>query len=267
MSNINFNDISKTDTIKTYKKWFRDIYDKMEDSTDDIDLFCELIGNEPLNILEVACGSGRILTPLVQLGHKVKGFDIDESMLSLIPLKCTRENQTFEHMDAINGDWGCGYDVVIMAGNILLNVEGDMPYKEIQSLFITKASNALKNNGYLILDFNLCADHNQMFGKSNDRLIYEGTDSSGIHGKFYVINDNYNPETQIASGKRRFEFIMPDGHVEYVHQNWTKHVPTLDQVHDWLNDSGLQVEYEFGDYKRNPISENTYHAIIWARKN
>jgi 2-polyprenyl-3-methyl-5-hydroxy-6-metoxy-1,4-benzoquinol methylase len=253
-------------TLDTYKKWYLDIYDKMEDSNADVDLFIKLIGDKPLEILEVACGSGRILAPLAKIGHTVKGFDLDTNMLSLIPLKYSQPNLTYEYMDAIKGDWGNGYDVVIMAGNLLLNVEGEMPYNEIQSLFIQKAASSLKRNGHLILDFNLNVSPNNIFAKNDGRLIYEGTDSTGILGKFFVINDSNNQETQIAEGRRLFEFTMVDGRVEYVKQNWSKHIPTLHQVHDWLNAAGLTIEKEYGDYDCNPINENTYRAIIWAMK-
>lgn len=36
------------------------------------------MGNEQKNILEVACGTGRIAVPFALAGHKVTAFDIDE---------------------------------------------------------------------------------------------------------------------------------------------------------------------------------------------
>lgn len=62
------------------------------------------------------------------------------------------------------------------------------------------------------------------------------------------------------------ELIMCDGKNETIHEEWKKHIPTLEQVHRWLNASGFAIEKEFGDYSKNPISEKTYRAIIWAKK-
>ncbi|MDR1540099.1 MAG: hypothetical protein LBU32_19285 [Clostridiales bacterium] len=38
--------------------------------------------------------------------------------------------------DAINANWGTGYDVVVMAGNILINIETELDYAEAQQAFI-----------------------------------------------------------------------------------------------------------------------------------
>lgn len=59
---------------------------------------------------------------------------------------------------------------------------------------------------------------------------------------------------------------MPDGRHETIHETWEKHIPTLEQVHKWLTESGFKVVNEFGDYNRKPINENTYRAIIWSEK-
>lgn len=34
----------------------------------------------------------------------------------------------------------------------------------------------------------------------------------------------------------------------------------------WLETAGFEVEKIYGDYMKNPISETTNKAIIWARK-
>ena len=57
---------------------------------DDVEHIISMAGNSPLNILEVACGSGRISIPLAQKGHVVTGFDVDEAMLARIPQKVQR---------------------------------------------------------------------------------------------------------------------------------------------------------------------------------
>lgn len=41
-------------------------------------LYFQLLETNLKNILEVACGGGRILVPLAQAGYKMTGFDFDE---------------------------------------------------------------------------------------------------------------------------------------------------------------------------------------------
>jgi len=45
-----------------------------------------------------------------------------------------------------------------------------------------------------------------------------------------------------------------------------KHIPTLLQVHEWLDKAGFKIVSEYGDYNGNQISETTHKAIIWAKK-
>ncbi len=247
-----------------YSKWYTNIYDRMEEFREDVDLYLDMVGDKPVNILEAACGSGRILVPLAEAGHTVSGFDRNDKMLELIARKSSLSNLNCRQMDAIEGDWGSDYDIVIMGGNLLLNVEGVLPYEDIQRLFISKAAKALKTGGHLILEFGLFAHPEKIFAPNEGRLIYEGADASGVYGKFFVINTSYDSATQMASGSRRFDFTMPDGETASVYQTWAKHVPTLTQVHRWLRESGLEVEEEYGDFRRNPISETTDHAILWS---
>ena len=81
------------------KHWYAYIYDQQV-IQDDVAHILSTVGTAPLNILEVACGSGRIAIPLARAGHSVTGFDIDEFMLARIPAKravcrtCTATERT-----------------------------------------------------------------------------------------------------------------------------------------------------------------------------
>ena len=180
------------------KHWYANAYEQFENQTNDVEFFIDLLREQtdgiPQNILEVACGGGRISVPLAKAGHNVTGFDADEFML----LRCYNKmkgipNITCYQADAILDDWGTGFDVVIMAGNILINIELEVKgssvnthscspvhatsqvqcgrtsstfmsskgvsmknclnYAEAQQLFIHKAAAALRMGGYLLLDY------------------------------------------------------------------------------------------------------------------
>jgi SAM-dependent methyltransferase len=51
---------------------------------EDIDFWLGLAAEHPGLILELGCGSGRVLIPLVQHGHTVYGLDNDAGMLSVL---------------------------------------------------------------------------------------------------------------------------------------------------------------------------------------
>lgn len=60
---------------------------------------------------------------------------------------------------------------------------------------------------------------------------------------------------------------LPSGETHVFQENWSEHLLTLEQAHTWLSNAGFTNEQEYGDYKRNPITENEYNnTIIWAKK-
>jgi len=64
--------------------------------TDDVPLYLELAQRQGRRVLEVACGSGRVLVPLVRAGFDVVGVDASEHMLALARSKLARENLSAE---------------------------------------------------------------------------------------------------------------------------------------------------------------------------
>ncbi|WP_055668716.1 class I SAM-dependent methyltransferase [Desnuesiella massiliensis] len=255
-------------TIDVINRWYADLYDQEEIQIDDVNFMLSVIGEASKNILEVCCGSGRILVPLAKAGHKVTGFDMDNYMLERISPKAKGlTNINFSKADAINDDWGNNFDTVVLAGNILINIISSMNYKEAQKLFIKRSYDALKLNGHIYLDFDCFPHPENFFGNSDERIIFEGVDSLGSYGKIIISDGKYEPQTQITTFKRKTEIISKDGEKIVRESVGAKHIPTLLQVHEWLDQVGFKIVSEYGDYNGNPISETTHRAIIWAEKN
>jgi len=239
--------------------WYAHIYDQQV-IQDDVEHIISMVGNSPLNILEVACGSGRISIPLAQVGHTVTGFDVDEAMLARIPQKAGGlSNFKYFKADALKDDWGKDFDVVVMSGNVLVNIVTDGDYKQAQELFIKKASDAVKQGGYVYLDFTCIRGESK---SNNDEFtIFEGTDDRGTFGKFIMESGgSYDSQTRIAPGTRRYEITPKDGEMFSIIKEVVKHFPTHEQVVSWLVKYGFEIEWQ------NPMREETFHAIIWARK-
>lgn len=202
-----------------------------------------------------------------QANHIVTGFDNDKFMLERISEKAKGlTNLSYYKANAISQDWGKDFDIVILAGNILLNIESEMDYKQAQELFIRKAAKSVKSNGYLYLDFDCYDRPEQTSSKRKEWVCFEGTDDLGTYGKYIVISGDYSKQTCIDKGYRRFEITPKDGEMFSIENTSIKYFPTLKQVDIWLDNSGWSTEQQYGNYEKDPISENTYRAIIWAKK-
>lgn len=254
--------------IKSIKNhWGAYAYEQLEDEADDIKCLLMLIGDKPKNILEVCCGSGRILVPLAHAGHTVTGFDIDENMLAYIPLKTfNTDNIRYFRVDALKHDWGNDYDIVVLAGNIMINIQTDGSYEEAQVNFINKAVNALRPGGLLYLDFNLFAQPEKFFSSDSERVIFEITDDTGVYGKYSILYGKYDTESRISVSKCKTLLRLPNGDENIFLSDSIKHILSLDDIHSWLRIVGLQITAEYGSYDLRPISEDTYRAVILAEK-
>lgn len=259
------------------KHWYASVYEQFENNTNDVEFFLEILreqtGAEPQKILEAACGGGRISVPLALAGHNVTGFDMDESRLLHFYRKSKNiPNITCYHADAVNADWGTGFDVVMMAGNILINIESETDYAKAQEIFIRNAAAALRHGGHLLLDYDQHTDESarKAFNGLGESSYFNGTDELGTSGRTVSWGGAYDPVTRIYAGIGHWELIPNNGEkFTYAEKPHYKHIPTLNQVYGWLAGAGLTVEKSYRDYTNEPLSENEpgyVKATIWAKK-
>lgn len=257
------------------KHWYASVYEQFENQTHDVAFLLKVLKEQtdgkPQNILEVACGGGRICVPLAQAGHNVTGFDKDEQML----LRCYHRMQGLKNLrcyqaDAVSEDWGSGFDVVVLAGNILINIQTEMAYMEAQKLFIEKAAKALRCGGHLYLDFDLHYNPKAVFSDTGEGSFFEGTDDFGTFGRIVCCGSVYDPVTQLCIGTDHWELTTNNGEKMIIPDRWYKHIPTQQQVYSWLAEAGFNIERTYLNFTEKPIPvpipEETYRATIWARK-
>lgn len=258
-----------------FDHWYASVYEQFEIQTNDVEFLLSVLsgrcGGEPQRILEVACGGGRICVPLAQAGHDVMGFDADRQRL----LRCYRRAAGLPNLraycaDALTADWGSGFDVVVLGGNILINIETDMDYEVAQRTFINKAASALRVGGHLFMDFDLGYDPADFFNTLLESHYFEGVDELGTVGRTVSYGSVYDPVTQVCAGTSHVELTTNSGERMIKGGQWHKHIPTQAQVYDWLARAGLTIEETWRNYSDEslpePITEGTHRATIWARK-
>jgi len=248
-------------------EWSADMYEKFETETEDVNYLLSVLSSKQKHILEIACGSGRFLIPLAKAGYTVVGLDFDANMLSKIQNKAEGLNNIkWYKTDVIAEKWGSDFDVVVLAGNVLLNIVTEMDYTEAQEMLIFKASDVLASGGMIYIDYGYTLHPENLFNNPNEQIIWEGTDSHGIKGRMLLLKSTFNKVNGICKYTRRFELTLPDGSHIRKDIPSLKHFAKIDQIHSWLSSAGFIVYEEYGDYNYHPISESTNRAIICAKK-
>lgn len=251
---------------------------------DDIELLFSLIGSKPKDILEVCCGTGRILVPLAEAGHNMTGIDCHVGMLGRLYEKAKRfTNIKYYYADALTSEWGSNFDVVLIACNTIQNIDEPViindadAYKEAQKTFIRKSAKALEQNGNLFLTFDLHDNTEEHWNGVPDKEYFldpetidmsdNDTDIFGIRCCSISGGYQYDAETQIAHGIYRHITLFPNGERHISDNHWYQRILKLAEIHEWLADSGLEIEHEYNGYHEDPVKENQFNnVVIWAKK-
>jgi SAM-dependent methyltransferase len=107
----------------------------------------------PGSVLDAGCGTGRVAIELSRRGHPVVGVDVDTDMLESARTKAPDLEWVHGDLADPTLDFGRTFDVVVMAGNVLIFVpagaEGDV---------VANAARWLSPGGRLVTGYTLQPD-------------------------------------------------------------------------------------------------------------
>ncbi len=84
---------------------FAEVYDLFYQHMEDVEFYINICKKYGEPVLELACGTGRVLIPLAKAGLKVIGLDISDSMLKVLESKLSGLNKEIrEKISFLKGD-------------------------------------------------------------------------------------------------------------------------------------------------------------------
>jgi ubiquinone/menaquinone biosynthesis C-methylase UbiE len=116
--------------------------------------FCDGLIRPGSRVLDAGCGTGRVACRLAQLGHAVVGTDVDASMLAVARAARTDVTWVSGDLADLSPSVGDGFDMVLMAGNVVpLVAEGTL------DRVVGHLTRVLADDGLLVAGFGLDAAH------------------------------------------------------------------------------------------------------------
>jgi SAM-dependent methyltransferase len=250
----------KTDFTRFYDWDYKDF-------TSDIPLYLELAKQYGSPILEIACGTGRVMLPLARAGFEIVGLDISEPMLHRARTKWesepkkVRDRMSFIHDDMRNFQLDRNFSAVFVPNASLFNLLNP----EDLAQCIACLYNHTKPGGIAVAD--LWAPHrmaNQEIG--NLRLYMEGINPlTGLKTKYFnqklkidqnrqIVRVQHIYTEQEGSEEKRYESIW-----EY---RWIEEQEGVDL---FFSADFVDVT-TYGDYDLSAFSENSERLIIMGKR-
>lgn len=226
--------------------------------TEDLAFYKKIIKNNK-NILEVACGTGRIISNLYKNANYILGLDNSNEMLSVAKLKISSpkveflcENMT--NLESVNKK----FDYIICGYNSLQHLLNNEDLEK----FLKGARELLNKDGILIIDI---FNPNPQF--LNIKKIHE------YKCDFY---SNYKKSNIIVEEERVYNPNSKINYITYIYKNNLGNVITktnakMKQYYDGdiekiLEKAKLKLDIKYGDYSFHKFHNNSPKQIFIIRK-
>lgn len=225
----------------------------------DVEYYYERLKNVKGRVLEPACGTGRILIPLLEMGIDMEGFDLSDEMLSICKKNLEKRdlNPKLYKDNMIDFKNNENYEAIIVpTGTFLLLHKREDSIRALKNFY-----DHLKYGGKFIVDTFLPTDFE--IGKlSTNTYSFNEEDTITLENKLMEVN--FIEQYSVSYGKyeKRVGGKLADAELERFPLRWYG----VEEFKLILEDIGfkevrISSNYEFGKYPVNTDDTITYECI------
>ena len=246
---------------------FAPFYDlEFADFDDDLSLYFAFAENSGGPILELGCGSGRVVVPLAETGYEVTGVDLSPAMLALARAAVERAGVA-KHVTLLEDDIRTlaavgdrRFGLAFSAINSFLH----LATQAHQLAALGAALRQLRSGGILVLD--LFPPHPDILNEYDGRLIHAGTYADPRTGERI---DKFST-TLLDSAEQRmdttffYDRLSADGRVERIAAPFTFRYITRYELQLLLERAGFIDVTFYGTYDLDPFTGASDRMIAVA---
>lgn len=232
---------------------------------DDLSLYlnlAEIVGDP---ILELGCGTGRILVPLADAGWRVSGIDRSAAMLatarSAIDARGSRSRVHLIQSDFTDAASATGgpFGLVIIGLNGFMH----LPSLDAQRSCLLAARNALDSRGQLVIDIlNPTPDSLRSFDHG---VVHEGswtTTDGTVIDKFG--SRRLSPAAQTIATRLWYDSVQPNGALRRTLSEFTLRYVHQAELALMLELAGFVEVQFYGTYDLDPFDDASERLIVTA---
>lgn len=239
----------------------------------DLPLYLELAAAQGGRILELACGSGRVLVPLARAGHRVVGLDASPHMLALARAKLAaagaevaaraRLVQGDMRSFDLGGEEGAPFALAIVAvKSFAYLVDRD---EQLRTLAAIAAH--LRPGGLLALD--LLNPHPAWLleppGSLRQDLVRHVPEQGITVARTEAVVD-IDLAAQVRVIRSAYEVVTANGAVTKRFVEWPFRYTYRFEAEHLLERAGFTIEALYGGYRREPFVSESRVMLFLARR-
>lgn len=236
------------------------------DKTDDLQMYSRLADEYRGNILDVGCGTGRVLIHLAQEGYRVFGIDNDRAMLDRLDQKLELFSHLHGKLTYYEGDvlsFGLReqFSLIMLTYNALMHFHE----QEDQIQLLKQLRQWIGDEGILVIDLPNAGD--VFASQDTDSLIMERTFLEPETGHMVMLQSvSYlDRSTQILQVDWIYDEIDGDGVVRRIIAPHVLRYFFYAEIKLLLQVCGFDGSEVYGDTEESPYEEGSERMIIYAR--
>ncbi len=224
-------------------------------SRDDVRFYVEEAEASGGPVLELGCGSGRVLAPIAKAGIAITGLDPSASMLELCRQRLAKDGSTAELIAGDMRRFSLGRRFPLIT----------IPFRPFQHLLEVEDQMAclaairdhLAPGGRLIFDV-FDPDLKQLAAEGGTEVPVSEYDlPDGRHARLSYCRRSHDRTRQVQN----IEMIVEAGGVRHVSSLWLRYNFRWEMEH-LLARCGFRIEHLYGSFTRDPVSESTGELIF-----
>ena len=235
---------------------------------DDVELYLRMAGKIRGEVLELACGSGRVLIPFAEAGYRITGLDIAPLMLEKaadriksLPANVRRRIALIEG-DMRKFSLRKKYQLVLLVFNSFVNLTS----REDQKIILKKIYRHLAPDGRLIVS--VINPNRSWFREKIPVVKFYGTWEYEKSGEFFerFYFNTHDPQTQRMTFNLVYDTINKDGSVRRDRNMVPIHYLNSFELQYMLEHEGFTINNLFGDHEGESFRPDSPVMIFEALK-
>ncbi len=242
--------------------------------TEDIPYWERLIDDlRPGSVLELGCGSGRLIGPIARRGlahradFRLVGLDLSAPLLAAARERMHTEPELRDVVRLVEADMSDfaleeRFDLVIIAFNGLGFVVG--PGRQRACLHAVRRH--LAPGGRLAIDV-IVPRVSYLALSERTSPVRLGEDlhdpSPGVARLLRYDTERYDPVRQVDDSIYQYELQYTDGRVERFSRDLSWQMTFPNELELLMEDAGLRVTERYGDYERSPFDRRSF-LYLWT---